>query len=233
MITPIIAPSILSADFARLDREIEAVPDADWIHIDVMDGHFVPNLSFGVPVMAAVAKVTDKPLDVHLMIENPEKWVDGYIDAGAAAVTFHVEASPDPVALARHIRSKGCRAGISVRPGTPIEPWLEHLSEFDQVLVMSVEPGFGGQSFMPDQLEKVRALRNQIDPRGVDCLIEIDGGIGAATIADAAEAGVDAFVAGSAVYGADNPNDAVTELRALAVEGQQRVTGENVDPHKI
>lgn len=233
MITPIIAPSILSADFARLDREIEAVPDADWIHIDVMDGHFVPNLSFGVPVMAAVAKVTDKPLDVHLMIEDPEKWVDGYIDAGAAVVTFHVEASPDPIALARHIRGKGCRAGISVRPGTPIEPWLPHLNEFDQVLVMSVEPGFGGQSFMPEQLDKVRALRSQIDPRDIDCLIEIDGGIAAATIADAAEAGVDAFVAGSAVYGAENPNDAVMELRALAVEGQQRVTGENADPHKI
>lgn len=222
MITPIIAPSILSADFARLDREIEAVPDADWIHIDVMDGHFVPNLSFGVPVMAAVAKVTDKPLDVHLMIEDPEKWVDGYIDAGAAVVTFHVEASPDPIALARHIRGKGCRAGISVRPGTPIEPWLPHLNEFDQVLVMSVEPGFGGQSFMPEQLEKVRVLRNQIDLRGLGTIIEIDGGIASGTIADAAEAGCDAFVAGSAVYGAEVPNDAVNELRALAVEGQLR-----------
>lgn len=230
-----IAPSILSADFARLgDAVAEAeAGGADWIHVDVMDGHFVPNLSFGVPVMAAVAKVTDKPLDVHLMIEDPEKWVDGYIDAGAAVVTFHVEASPDPIALARHIRGKGCRAGISVRPGTPIEPWLPHLNEFDQVLVMSVEPGFGGQSFMPEQLDKVRALRSQIDPRDIDCLIEIDGGIAAATIADAAEAGVDAFVAGSAVYGAENPNDAVMELRALAVEGQQRVTGENADPHQI
>ena len=209
MSTPIIAPSILSADFARLDREIEAVSDADWIHVDVMDGHFVPNLSFGVPVMAAVAKVTDKPLDVHLMIEDPEKWVDGYVEAGAAGVTFHVEASPDPIALARKLR-------------TPIEPWLEHLNEFDLVLVMSVEPGFGGQSFMPEQLEKVRVLRNQIDLRGLGTIIEIDGGIASGTIADAAEAGCDAFVAGSAVYGAEVPNDAVNELRALAVEGQLR-----------
>ena len=220
MSTPIIAPSILAADFARLDREIDAVSDADWIHIDVMDGHFVPNL------MAAVAKVTDKPLDVHLMIEEPEKWVDGYVEAGAAGVTFHVEASPDPVALARKLREAGVRAGISVRPGTPIEPWLEHLNEFDLVLVMSVEPGFGGQSFMPEQLEKVRILRNQIDLRGLGTIIEIDGGIGAGTIADAAEAGCDAFVAGSAVYGAEVPNDAVNELRALAVEGRLR-NGDN------
>lgn len=222
MSTPIIAPSILSADFARLDREIEAVSDADWIHVDVMDGHFVPNLSFGVPVMAAVAKVTDKPLDVHLMIEEPEKWVDGYVEAGAAGVTFHVEASPDPIALARKLREAGVKAGISVRPGTPIEPWLEHLNEFDLVLVMSVEPGFGGQSFMPEQLEKVRVLRNQIDLRGLGTIIEIDGGIASGTIAGAAEAGCDAFVAGSAVYGAEVPNDAVNELRALAVEGQLR-----------
>lgn len=222
MSTPIIAPSILSADFARLDREIEAVSDADWIHVDVMDGHFVPNLSFGMPVMSAVAKVTDKPLDVHLMIEEPEKWVDGYVEAGATGVTFHVEASPDPIALARKLREAGVKAGISVRPGTPIEPWLEHLNEFDLVLVMSVEPGFGGQSFMPEQLEKVRALRNQIDLRGLGTIIEIDGGIASGTIADAAEAGCDAFVAGSAVYGAEVPNDAVNELRALAVEGQLR-----------
>lgn len=224
MSTPIIAPSILSADFARLDREIEAVADADWIHVDVMDGHFVPNLSFGVPVMAAVAKVTDKPLDVHLMIEDPEKWVDGYVDAGAAGVTFHVEASADPVALARRLRESGVKAGVSLRPGTPVEPWLDHLAEFDLVLVMSVEPGFGGQSFMPDQLAKVRALRERIDRDGLATIIEIDGGIGPATIADAAEAGCDAFVAGSAVYGADVPNDAVNELRALAIEGRERST---------
>lgn len=213
---PIIAPSILAADYARLGEEIAAVPDADWIHVDIMDGHFVPNLSFGYDVTRAVHRVTDKPLDVHLMIENPEKWVDHYIDAGAACVIFHVEATDKHVELAQHIRSKGVRAGFSLRPGTPIEDYLDDLEHFDEVIVMSVEPGFGGQSFMPDQLDKVRTLRRVIDERGLDIIIEIDGGISAITIEQAAEAGVDAFVAGSAVFGAGEPNAAVQELRALA-----------------
>ncbi|MBD8030352.1 ribulose-phosphate 3-epimerase [Corynebacterium gallinarum] len=213
---PIIAPSILAADYARLGEEIAAVPDADWIHVDIMDGHFVPNLSFGYDVTRAVHRVTDKPLDVHLMIENPEKWVDRYIDAGAACVIFHVEATDKHVELAQHIRSKGVRAGFSLRPGTPIEDYLDDLEHFDEVIVMSVEPGFGGQSFMPDQLDKVRTLRRVIDERGLDIIIEIDGGISATTIEQAAEAGVDAFVAGSAVFGAGEPNAAVQELRALA-----------------
>ncbi len=214
--TPIIAPSILAADYARLGEEIAAVPAADWIHVDIMDGHFVPNLSFGYDVTAAVARVTDKPLDVHLMIENPEKWVDNYIDAGAACVIFHVEATDKHVELAKHIRAKGVRAGFSLRPGTPIEDYLDDLEHFDQVIVMSVEPGFGGQSFMPDQLDKVRTLRKIIDERGLDIIIEIDGGISDKTIEQAAEAGVDAYVAGSAVYGAEDPNAAVENLRALA-----------------
>lgn len=216
MNSPIIAPSILAADFSRLGEDIAAIPDADWIHVDIMDGHFVPNLSFGYDVTAAVNRVTDKPLDVHLMIENPEQWVDKYIDAGADCVIFHVEATDDHVSLAKHIRSKGVRAGFSLRPGTPIEDFLPDLEHFDEVLVMSVEPGFGGQSFMPDQLDKVRTLRKVIDERGLDLIIEIDGGISESTIGQAAEAGVDAFVAGSAVYGKPDPNGAVLTLRELA-----------------
>lgn len=216
MAQPIIAPSILAADFTRLGEEIAAVPDADWIHVDIMDGHFVPNLSFGPDITAAVDRVTEKPLDVHLMIENPEKWVDHYIRAGADCIIFHVEAVNNPVQLAKEIRAKGVRVGFSLRPGTPIEPYLLHLSHFDLVLVMSVEPGFGGQSFMPDQLDKVRTLRAIIDENELAVQIEIDGGISAETIAQAAEAGVDAYVAGSAVFGADDPGAAVRQLRELA-----------------
>lgn len=210
-----IAPSILAADFARLGDEIRAVPSADWIHVDIMDGHFVPNLSFG-PSITADVKVTDKPLDVHLMIENPQLWVDEYIKAGAAGITFHVEAVDDHVALAKYLREQGVRAGFSLRPGTAIEPYLKDLEHFDIVLVMSVEPGFGGQSFMPDQLEKVRTLRKEIDDRGLHTLIEIDGGISAATIGQAAAAGCDAYVAGSAVFGAEDPDAAVRELAEIA-----------------
>lgn len=216
MATPIIAPSILAADFSRLGEEVRAVHNADWIHVDIMDGHFVPNLSFGPDITRTVDKVTDQHLDVHLMIENPEKWVDAYIDAGADCVIFHVEATEDHVALAKHLRGKGVKAGFSLKPGTPIEPYLADLEHFDLVLVMSVEPGFGGQSFMPDMLAKVRTLREAIDSASLDTLIEIDGGISEKTIEQAAEAGCDAYVAGSAVYGKDDPAAAVDELRRLA-----------------
>jgi len=200
---PIIAPSILAADFTRLGEEVKSVANAEWIHVDIMDGHFVPNLSFGPDITKAVDGITDQTLDVHLMIQEPAQWVDTYAKAGADCIIFHVEAVEDEaaaLALAAKIRELGVRAGFSIKPNTPIEPWLDKLSHFDLALVMSVEPGFGGQKFMPEMLDKVRKLRSAIDEQGLDTLIEIDGGISADTIAQSAEAGCDAFVAGSAIF---------------------------------
>jgi len=219
MPAPLISPSILAADFARLGEQLEAISNADWIHVDIMDGHFVPNLSFGPDITATVKRSTDKPLDVHLMIEKPAKWVETYIKAGATTIIFHVEAVEGEAAaveLAENIRDLGARAAFSIKPDTPIEPWLDKLHHFDEVLVMSVEPGFGGQKFMPAMLDKVRALRESIDQQNLDTVIEIDGGIDPDTIALAAEAGCDSFVAGSAVFKSDDPAQAVEELRALA-----------------
>jgi ribulose-phosphate 3-epimerase len=208
-----IAPSILAADFARLAEAAEAVRGADWLHVDVMDGHFVPNLTIGLPVVQALLKATGIPLDCHLMIDDPDRWAIGYAEAGAHNVTVHVEAAREPVTIARDLRAAGAKAGLSVKPATPLEPYLELLDHYDTLLVMSVEPGFGGQGFMPQVLDKVRMAKRH----GVDVLIEIDGGINADTIEQAAEAGVDCFVAGSAVYGAADPARAVEQLRAQAV----------------
>lgn len=220
--SPIIAPSILSANFATLGEDILRVPHASWIHIDVMDGHFVPNLSFGIPILKAVESVTDTFTDCHLMIEDPDRWAPDYADAGAHGVTFHIEAAQDPVALARTLRGKGSKAGVAIKPKTDINTILPLLTEFDLVLIMSVEPGFGGQSFMPEVLDKVRVLRQIIDDQQLSTLIEIDGGIDTRTIGDAAQAGVDAFVAGSAVYGSSNPDAAVQELSYQASVGWGR-----------
>ena len=211
-----IAPSILSADFARLADAAESVEFADWLHVDVMDAHFVPNLTIGLPVVQSLRKATDIPLDCHLMIDDPDRWAPDYAEAGAANVTFHVEAARDPVQIARAIRKAGALAGLSVKPGTPLEPYLDLLREFDTLLVMTVEPGFGGQEFMADMLTKVRLAREQVRSGHLRLFIEVDGGIAADTIEAAAEAGADVFVAGSAVFGADDPGKAVEALRAKA-----------------
>ncbi len=210
----IVAPSILSADFGNLERDIKMLDRsaAEWVHIDVMDGVFVPNISFGFPVMKPVRKATSKVLDVHLMIVEPERYVKRFVEAGADYVTFHHEACADPRATIAEIHSAGAKAGISVKPATPIEAIFDYLDELDLVLVMSVEPGFGGQSFMPHSLDKVRRLREEISQRGLNCLIEIDGGISAKNAREVFDAGVDAVVAGSAVFSAPNPEQAIIDI---------------------
>jgi ribulose-phosphate 3-epimerase len=213
-----ISPSILSADFARLADEVAAVPNADWLHVDVMDNHFVPNLTLGVPVVEALGRATDIPLDCHLMIEDPDRWAPQYVEAGAGSVTFHVEAAAAPVRLAREIRAKGARAAMALKPATPIDPYEALLPELDMLLVMTVEPGFGGQSFLDIMLPKIRRTRELIAKHGLELWLQVDGGVSATTIERCAEAGADVFVAGSAVYGADDPAAAVRMLRHQADE---------------
>lgn len=199
----LVAPSILSADFANLEKEIKAVANAgaDWIHVDVMDGHFVPNLTIGVPVVKSLKKVSPLPLDVHLMIEKPERFIEAFIKAGSDYLTIHVESTQHPAAVLKRIRELGAKPGITLRPGTAVEDVLPFLPLCDLVLVMTVEPGFGGQSFMADQVLKITRLRQEIQTQGLTCLIEVDGGINEETARLCADA--DVFVAGSFVFGRD------------------------------
>ena len=213
-----INPSILSADFTNLERELHRIHTADAVHVDVMDNHFVPNLTIGLPVVQRLNEVSDLPLDVHLMITDVDRWGPGYAEAGAASVTFHAEASAAPVKLARDLRAAGARASMALRPATPIEPYLDMLPELDMVLLMTVEPGFGGQAFLDVVLPKIRRTRKAIDGTRLPIALQVDGGVTRETILRAAEAGADVFVAGSSVYGTEDPAVAVDTLRNLAAQ---------------
>ena len=213
-----ITPSILNADFARLGEEVARIGSADWVHVDVMDNHFVPNLTFGPTMVEALVRSTDVPLDAHLMIEDPDDHALAYVEAGCGSVTFHVEAAKAPVRLAREIRAKGARAAMALKPATPVEPYEEMLPELDMLLVMTVEPGFGGQSFLDLCLPKIRTARALMRKHGVETWLQVDGGVSLETIERCADAGADVFVAGSAVYSADDPDRMVAELRARAEE---------------
>ena len=219
-----IAPSLLAADFTRIADEVVAIrppgssQGADWLHVDVMDNHFVPNLTLGLGMVEAIHRVATMPLDCHLMIDDPDRHAPAYAEAGAGSVTFHVEAAAAPVRLARTLRAAGARAGMALRPATPVEPYEDLLPELDMVLLMTVEPGFGGQAFLDVVLPKIRRARAMIDRCGGQIWLQVDGGVSLATVERVAEAGADMLVAGTAVYGADDPVAAIEGLRRLALD---------------
>jgi ribulose-phosphate 3-epimerase len=211
-----INPSILSADFVNFESEFSTIQNADLIHVDVMDNNFVPNLTFGLPMVSRMQQITPKPLDVHLMINEVDTWAVGYAEAGCFSVTFHAESSQNPVALAKRIRAAGARAGVAIKPNTSLDGILDELAEFDQLLVMTVEPGFGGQSLIESTLEKVSAARRRIESEQLDVWLQVDGGIDESNIQRVAEFGADTFVAGSAVFKADDRAKQIENLRNLA-----------------
>jgi ribulose-phosphate 3-epimerase len=212
-----ISPSLLASDFARLADEaasVEAV--ADWLHVDVMDGHFVPNLTIGLPVVESLLRHVRLPVDCHLMIEDPDRWAPSYAEAGARNVTIHAEAASAPVRTLRAIRAAGARAGLAINPATAVEPYADLLPELDMLLLMTIDPGFGGQPFLDIVLPKIRRARELVSARGASVWLQVDGGVTEETIVRCAEAGADVFVAGSAVFGSDDPAGQVKALRAAA-----------------
>lgn len=212
-----IAPSLLAADFSRLAEEVDRVADViDWVHLDVMDGHFVPNISFGIPVISALRKVTDVYFDCHIMTTNPDAYLAELADAGIDLATVHIEAVPDPTRAMNRAREHGLAFGLVINPGTPFEAIAPHVEDCDVVVIMSVEPGQGGQDFMPQVLSKVEAAREWVESRGLGADIQIDGGITPANAGSAIAAGATVLVAGTAVFGADDPPAAVEALRRAA-----------------
>ncbi|MEP7764016.1 ribulose-phosphate 3-epimerase [Sanguibacter sp. 25GB23B1] len=212
----LISPSILSADFTNLERDLHRIAGADWAHVDVMDNHFVPNLTLGLPVVERIVQVSPIPVDVHLMIADPDRWAPGFAEAGAQSVTFHAEAAAAPVRLARELRSHGARAGLALKPATGLDGFVDLLGEIDMLLVMTVEPGFGGQSFIEGTLAKIRRARRAISDADLDVWVQVDGGVSRETIERAADAGANVFVAGSAVFGAEDIPAEIAALRDLA-----------------
>ena len=217
-----INPSILSADFANLESELKEIAIADMAHVDVMDNHFVPNLTIGPAVVSRLAEVSPIPLDVHLMIENPDKWAVGYAEAGAASVTFHVEATNNPIELARKLRAAGTSPAVAIKPGTELSEISELMSEVDMILVMTVEPGFGGQPLIKDTLQKVARARDMIQKTGAKIRLQVDGGVTETNIGELASLGADSFVAGSAIYNHPDRALQISLLRESARLGQSK-----------